>query len=206
MSSLEILDVSRNQITTIPAKIANLTSLKVLAIARNQIEELPVCLGDINSLQVLKLDGNPLVFPPPEICTIKEHAPSPANENERDAVIATQVKRFMRQHRPKQRQRVELERIRVESSGDESWTESNPETPRPSKRPNGGRFPVRPSLGNIDGFSDSKADSPGLPVPPIPNRSHFRVASTTSNGNAKKNPTSPLVSANANNERNRKPE
>ncbi|KAJ4365264.1 RAM signaling network component [Neocucurbitaria cava] len=203
MTSLEILDVSRNKIRSIPPKIANLTSLKVLAIAKNKIEALPVCLGDINSLQVLKLDGNPLTFPPPDICTIKDNAPSPANENERDAVIATQVKRFMRQHSSRERQRVELERLRVESSGDESWTESNPETPRPSKRAYGGRFPVRPSIGNIDGFSDGKADSPGLPPPPIPIRSHFRVASSTSNGTAKRPPLSPLVLANGNNERNR---
>ena len=209
MTSLEILDVSRNKIRTIPTKIANLTSLKVLAIAKNKIEELPVCLGEINSLQVLKLDGNQLVFPPPEVCTIKDNAPSPANENERDAVIATQVKRFMRQH--KERQRLEMERLRVESSGDESWTESNPETPRPSKRANGGRFPVRPSVGNIDGFPDGKADSPGLSAPPIPVRSHYRVGSTTSNGTGpglglgltKRPPVSPLALTNGNNERNR---
>jgi hypothetical protein len=209
MTSLEILDVSRNKIRTIPSKISNLTSLKVLAIIKNKIEELPICLGEINSLQVLKLDGNPLVFPPPDVCTIKDNAPSPANENERDVVIATQVKRFMRQHISRERQRSELERLHVESSGDESWTESNPETPRPSKRANGGRFPVRPSVGNIDGFSDAKADSPGLPVPPIPVRSHYRVGSTTSNGNgtgivvSKRPPVSPLVLTNGSNERNR---
>ncbi|CAG5182181.1 uncharacterized protein ALTATR162_LOCUS10032 [Alternaria atra] len=209
MTSLEILDVSRNKIRSIPPKISNLTSLKVLAIAKNKIEELPVCLGEINSLQVLKLDGNPLVFPPPDVCTIRDNAPSPANENERDAVVATQVKRFMRQHISRERQRSELERLRVESSGDESWTESNPETPRPSKRANGGRFPVRPSVGNIDGFSDAKADSPGLSVPPIPVRSHYRVGSTTSNGNgtgivvSKKPPVSPLILPNGSNERNR---
>ncbi|KAF2848931.1 cell morphogenesis protein-like protein Sog2 [Plenodomus tracheiphilus IPT5] len=205
MTSLEILDVSRNKIKYIPPKIANLTSLKVLAIAKNKIEALPVCLGEIGSLQVLKLDGNPLVFPPPDVCTINDKTPSPANENERDAVIATQVKRFMRQQASKERQRVELERLRIESSGDESWTESNPETPRPSKRPNGGRFPVRPSLGTIDGFPDTKADSPGIPPPPIPTRSHFRIPSTTSNGGPKRPPISPLALPNGpgSNERNR---
>jgi hypothetical protein len=203
MTSLEILDVSRNRIRSIPPKIANLTSLKVLAIAKNKIEELPVCLGDINSLQVLKLDGNPLVFPPPDVCTIKEGAPSPANENERDSVIATQVKRFMRQQASKERQRVEMERLRIESSGDESWTESNPETPRPSKRANGVRFPVRPSVGNIDGFPNGTAESPGLPAPPIPTRSHFRVGSQTSNSGSKKPAIAPLVLTNAQSERNR---
>jgi hypothetical protein len=203
MTSLEILDVSRNRIRSIPSRIANLTSLKVLAIAKNRIEELPVCLGDINSLQVLKLDGNPLVFPPPDVCTIKDGAPSPANENERDSVIATQVKRFMRQQASKERQRLESERLRVESSGDESWTESNPETPRPSKRANGVRFPVRPSLGSVDGFPNAKGDSPGLAAPPIPTRSHFRVLSQTSNGGTKKPTITPLVLTNGQNERNR---
>ncbi|KAH7389558.1 RAM signaling pathway protein-domain-containing protein [Phaeosphaeria sp. MPI-PUGE-AT-0046c] len=178
----EVIDViraeieSRNKIKSLPSRIANLTSLKVLAIAKNKIEELPLCLGDINSLQVLKLDGNPLVFPPPDVCTIKD-----------------------------ERQRLETERLRVESSGDESWTESNPETPRPSKRANGSgvRFPVRPSVGKIDGFANGKADSPGATAPPIPTRSHFRVQSQTSNNGSKRPPISPLVLTNGQNERNR---
>lgn len=206
MTSLEILDVSRNKLRAIPPKIANLASLKVLAIAKNRIEELPVCLGEMNSLQVLKLDGNQLLFPPPEVCTIKSNAPSPANENERDAHIATQVKKFMRQHASKEKQRVELDRLRVESSGDESWTESNPETPRPSRRVNGGRFPVKPSMGNIEGFPDNRSDSPGM-APPIPTRSHYRVPSQTQTTTMSRRPQiSPLILTNGSvgsNERNR---
>lgn len=204
MTSLEILDVSRNKIKSIPDKIANLTSLKVLAIAKNKIEQLPLSLGDMNTLQVLKLDSNPLAFPPPEICTIRDNAPSPSNENERDAVIATQVKKFMRQQASKQRQRAEMERTRIESSSDESWTESNPETPRPSKRAAGGRFPVRPSVSTLDGFADGRADSPGLGAPPIPTRSHYRVSSQTSNNGSKpRPPISPLLLTTGLNERNR---
>lgn len=204
MTSLEILDVSRNKIRSVPDGIANLTSLKVLALAKNKIEQLPVCLGDINSLQVMKLEGNPLTFPPPEVCTIKNNAPSPSNENERDAVIATQVKKFMRQQASKQRQRAELQRIRIESSSDESWTESNPETPRPNKRAVGGRFPVRPSVSTLDGFAEGRADSPGLAVPPIPTRSHFRVSSQSSNSGGKpRPPISPLVLTSSLSERNR---
>ena len=204
MTSLEILDVSRNKIRSIPQKIVNLTSLKVLAISKNQIEELPVSLGDMNTLQVLKLDSNPLTFPPPEVCSIRDNAPSPSNENERDAVIATQVKKFMRQQASKQRQRAELERIRIESSSDESWTESNPETPRPSKRANGGRFPVRPSVSGLDAF-EGKADSPLFPAPPIPSRSHFRAPSQTSSNGTKTRPPppSPLVLTTGMSERNR---
>jgi Leucine-rich repeat (LRR) protein len=198
---LEILDVSRNRITVIPPEIANLTSLKVLAIAKNRIEELPVSLGDINSLQVLKLDGNPLRFPPPEICRINDNTLSPANENERDAVIATQVKKFMRQA-AKDKQRFEVEKLRIESSGDESWTESNPATPRPSRRANGGRFPVRPSISSVDGFGDTKPDSPGM-APPIPTRSHYRNQSSQTNGTSRRPKISPLILTNGANERNR---
>lgn len=203
MPSLEILDVSKNKITVIPQKIANLTSLKVLAIAKNRIEELPLCLGDINSLQVLKLDGNPLKFPPPEICKINDNVPSPANENERDAVIATQVKKFMRQQASKEKQRAEIEKLKIESSGDESWTESNPETPRPSRRANGGRFPVRPSISSVDGFGEIRPDSPGMP-PPIPTRSHYRNQSQSNGNSLTRRPNiSPLILTNGVNERNR---
>ena len=112
MTSLEILDVSKNKIRVIPDEIANLTSLKVLAIQKNKIEKLPICLGDISSLQVLKLDGNPILFPPPEVCTIKDNTPSPSNENEKDAVIATQVKKYMRSF-------LTREKLRIESEEDE---------------------------------------------------------------------------------------
>lgn len=83
----------------------------------------------------------------------------------------------------------------------DSWTESNPETPRPSKRANGGRFPVKPSLSNLEGFPDGRPDSPGIP-PPIPTRSHFRVASQT-NGIGRRPQISPLILTNGSNERNR---
>jgi hypothetical protein len=203
MPSLEILDVSRNRITVIPPGIANLTSLKVLAIAKNKIEQLPVCLGDINSLQVLKLDGNPLKFPPPEVCRINDSAPSPANENERDAVIATQVKRFMRLQASKQKQKAEGEKLRMESSSDESWSERDPETPRPSKRMNGGRFPVKPSISSVDGLGDIRPDSPGMAAPPIPSRSHYRMSSQQSNGSGRRIALSPMLLSNGSNERNR---
>lgn len=206
LTSLEILDVSRNRITSIPKKIANLTSIKVLAIAKNKIEELPICLGDMTSLHVLKLDGNPLKFPPPEACRINSDAQLPADENQRDVAIARQVKEYMKAQASKEKQRRDLEKLRVESSGDESWNESNPETPRPSRRTNGGRFPVRPSIGSLDGFNDSKPGSPGPGVPPpIPTRSHYRNQSSQNNGLpvVRRPNISPIAVNNGMNERNR---
>jgi hypothetical protein len=200
MSSLEILDVSKNKLKVIPKEIVNLTSLKVFALQKNKIEELPVCFGDMSSLQVLKLDGNPISFPPPEVITLQDNMPSPANENERDKVIAVQVKKFMKQHASQDKKRADVERLRYDTSGDESWSESNLETPRPSRRANGGRFPVKPSISNLDGFSERK-DSPGA-APPIPTRSHYRVQSQQNNVISRRPPVSPLVLSNGS-ERNR---
>ncbi|KAL1623064.1 RAM signaling network component [Diplodia seriata] len=124
LPTLEILDVSKNKIREIPEEISNLTSLKVLAIQRNRIERLPVCLGDISSLHMLKLDGNPIAFPPPEICTIKDKTPAPSGDNERDALITTQVKRYLRQVATR-------ERLKVESEGDSRYAPLL-SAPRPS--------------------------------------------------------------------------
>ncbi|KAF2759642.1 hypothetical protein EJ05DRAFT_526363 [Pseudovirgaria hyperparasitica] len=188
--SLEILDVSKNRIKVLPDEIANLTSLKVLAIQRNKIEKLPLCLGEIGSLQVLKLDGNPITFPPHDICTIKKDAPAPSNENEKDAVITTQVKRYLRQIATR-------ERLRIESEGDSS--ESTVDTPRPAKRMMSGRFPVKPSISGLDVFDAlSKPESPGMPPYHIV-RSHYRGQSQQST-NGRRPIISPLATSN---ERNR---
>ena len=60
MTSLEILDVSRNRIKIIPPKIANLTSLKVLAIAKNKIEEDKKARREKEALEKALRDGTAL--------------------------------------------------------------------------------------------------------------------------------------------------
>jgi Leucine-rich repeat (LRR) protein len=67
LTSLEILDLCHNRLTSIPIEIVNLTSLKVLSIYKNTIKELPLCLGNLKSLQVLKFSGSQLVLPPPDV-------------------------------------------------------------------------------------------------------------------------------------------
>ncbi|KAF2196484.1 hypothetical protein GQ43DRAFT_405030 [Delitschia confertaspora ATCC 74209] len=200
MPFLEILDIRGNKLKVVPKEIANLTSLKVLSVMNNKIEELPVCLGDMTSLQVLKLDNNPIRFPPPDVLKVRDYAPSRTSENEKDTLIATQVKAFMKDYGSREKKRAVKEKLRFESSGDESWNEGNLETPRPSKRVNGGRFPVRPSISHIEGVIE-KPESPGLP-PPIPMRSHYRGQSQQTNLAARRPAVSPLMLANGN-ERNR---
>jgi hypothetical protein len=52
---------------------------------------------------------------------IQENMPSPANENERDKVIAIQVKKFMKQHVSRDKKRADLEKLRSDTSGDERF-------------------------------------------------------------------------------------
>ena len=61
------------------------------------------------------------------------------------------------------------------------YSESNAETPRPPKRTATiGRFPIRPSVSGIANVPDLRSSSPSDYPPPIPQRSHARVASTAS--------------------------
>lgn len=98
LSSLEILDISRNRLKSLPEEIRQLSSLKVLAISRNRIEKLPLCLGDMSSLRMLKLDDNPLIFPPPEIWRPDSYVHSPSGGvAEAEAQTTTAIKRYLRQ-------------------------------------------------------------------------------------------------------------
>lgn len=121
LSSLEILDISKNKLRVLPDRIASLSSLKVLAVSKNRIERLPLCLGDMGSLRVLKLDGNPLAFPPADVYTIKDDAPSPANDNDREVAVTAQVKKYLRQISTQNSNR---QRLQVESEGESrcDWT------------------------------------------------------------------------------------
>jgi hypothetical protein len=146
-----------------------MSSLKVFAIQKNMIEELPLCLADMASLHMLKLDGNPIVFPPPEVLQVQ--AASPPNdgflkESEvTEVTVTANIKRFMKQRAASINGRAE-----ADMTGDES--SEGTETPRmPIKRVMSGRFPVRVS----NGPDAPDVRSPNLSrPPPIPTRSHYR--------------------------------
>lgn len=61
------LDLSNNQLISLPAEIGQLTCLEVLNLKRNQLSSLPVELGQLTNLKKLHLADNPLTFPPPKI-------------------------------------------------------------------------------------------------------------------------------------------
>lgn len=59
ISTLESLNISKNQISTLPPKIA-LPRLRIFEARENNLKELPFQLVCCHELEVLHLDGNPL--------------------------------------------------------------------------------------------------------------------------------------------------
>lgn len=104
LSKLEILDLSKNRITSIPEGIKRMTSLKFLAVARNKIERLPLALGDMPSLSKLKFDDNPIVFPPLDevLKPTSAHPPFSAEVGE-EKDVCQKVKKFLKQQSLRQR-------------------------------------------------------------------------------------------------------
>jgi Leucine-rich repeat (LRR) protein len=94
LKSLEILDLGRNMLQSLPPEIVKLSSLKVLSIPKNKITRLPVCMGDMPSLSVVKLEGNPLVYPPPEIFQVPGSGPG---DELTEVTATTLIKKFLKQ-------------------------------------------------------------------------------------------------------------
>lgn len=200
LSQLEILDISRNKIRKIAGDIRNLRSLRVFSIVHNRVEDLPTELCEMTKLQILKIAENPLRFKLKKVVEAKESEVSffEMTEQERETAITTEIKRFLRDAQPIPPS------IDVEASLE--LDESPMETPKPLKRALSSRFPVIPStISNLDSGSEGNKSSPIQPYPPpVPTRSHYRMASGQSGQQilAMRRPgIAPLLSAN--NERNR---
>lgn len=191
---LEILDISRNKVRKISRDIRNLTSLRVFAVVHNRIDDLPTELCEMNKLQILKIAENPLRFKLKKIVEQKENEVSfsELTDNEKEAAITVEIKRFLRDSHPI------VPPIDIDAAQEPN--SSLLETPRPTKRAPSSRFPVIPSTSSGDSSADGNRSSPnqGGP-PPVPVRSHYRM--TSGSGAALKRPgISPLIS---NSERNR---
>lgn len=109
LSSLEILDLSKNRIVSIPEGIKNMTSLKFLAVARNKITRLPLALGDMPSLSKLKFDENPIEFPPPDALKPAVNHVNSSIEAEKEKDVCQQVKRFLKAASLRERLRAHSE-------------------------------------------------------------------------------------------------
>ena len=67
---LDSLDLSTNQLTTLPESIGNLSSLKELYLYDNQLTTLPESIGNLSSLERLSLHHNQLTTLPESICNL----------------------------------------------------------------------------------------------------------------------------------------
>jgi Leucine-rich repeat (LRR) protein len=200
LNQLEILDISRNKVRKISSDIKNLKSLRVFSMVHNRVEDLPVELCEMTKLQILKIAENPLRFKLKKIVEAKESEVSfsEMTDHERETAITLEIKRYLRDSHPV------IAPIDVEISLE--LDESPMETPKPLKRALSSRFPVIPSTNNVDSGSEGNKSSPiQANPPPIPTRSHYRVASGQSGQQilALRRPgIAPLVNQ-SNNERNR---
>lgn len=99
---LEILDLSRNKINSLPEEISKLTSLRVLSIMQNRLDELPLGLSDMSKLQILKIAGNPLRYPLRRVLESSEAEidPTSMTDNEKEVAITAELKRFLKSRQP----------------------------------------------------------------------------------------------------------
>ena len=67
LSALQTLDLSDNQLTTLPESIGKLTNLQELNLGYNQLTTLPESIGQLTNLQELYLYNTQLTTLPPEI-------------------------------------------------------------------------------------------------------------------------------------------
>ncbi|KKK20017.1 RAM signaling pathway protein [Aspergillus rambellii] len=164
---LEILDLSRNKISQLPEEIKKLSSLRVLSVMQNRLDDLPLGISDMSKLQILKVAGNPLRYPLRRLLetTEAESTSSTMTDNEKEVAVTAELKRFLKTKQP-------IAPLEFDKSTDIS--EGVLDTPKPVKRGVSSRFPVIPSTG--EGSCDPKSPSLSRP-PPIPLKSHYRIAS-----------------------------
>ena len=101
LHQLEILDVSRNELTDISDEIGNLKVLRVLSIRHNKLQDLPLCIGFLKSMRMLRLEDNPWN---PELAEVIQEGessyrssnPGRYDESERDRHLTVFVLEYLK--------------------------------------------------------------------------------------------------------------
>ena len=100
LNKLQVLDLSRNRIESLPDDIRAMKSLRFLSVMDNCMENLPLSLGYLESLRLLKTAGNPLNETLSNIVAEHDSAPSPMptsiHHNEKDALVTVKIKQHLK--------------------------------------------------------------------------------------------------------------
>ena len=94
MPWLEILDLSRNYISSFPENPGSLLSLRVLHIGRNRITSLPQYFPDFRDLSLFKVADNPITWPPNHII----NGPEDSTKQREVQEWIENIKRWMLEH------------------------------------------------------------------------------------------------------------
>ncbi|KAI8513756.1 hypothetical protein Bbelb_080800 [Branchiostoma belcheri] len=66
---LEVVDISDNRFTSVPEQIMNLSNIRKLNLSGNRISHIQMDLGQLDKLDDMDIINNPLIYPPPDVCT-----------------------------------------------------------------------------------------------------------------------------------------
>jgi hypothetical protein len=94
MPWLEILDLSRNYISSFPENPGSLLSLRVLHIGRNRITSLPQYFPDFRDLSLFKVADNPITWPPAQVI----NGPEDSSKQREVQEWIENIKRWMLEH------------------------------------------------------------------------------------------------------------
>lgn len=145
----------------------------------------------MSKLQILKVAENPLRFKLKKAIEVREAevAQLEMNENEKDLAITAEIKRHLRDSQPIV--------TPVEPESEKDLGESVLETPKPLKRVLSSRFPGKPSVNGVEAMAELTSKSPSQSKPPpIPTRSHYRIASGQAGSTVRRPSISPQVNGN----------
>ncbi|KAI5308131.1 RAM signaling network component, partial [Ascosphaera atra] len=160
---------------------------------QNYVEDIPDELAGMTQLQILKISGNPLIPALRQILENKGEASNSAGEAaDKEPSMTFEIKKFLKGRR---------QHAANSNTDPVPPTEGTYDAPRPARK--GNRFPVVPSRQGSASSHDGKQLSVSSKPPPIPVRSHYRLASGSLRTGASSTLPNPNPDSNGLSERNR---